>query len=78
MKPKAHFDVIGSYAKHLQQIGAIETKGPRVGWKGKSPYLSGVIEELNGSEDALEQLMEIHTLYKKSGAIKYPYPTKGE
>jgi RecA/RadA recombinase len=72
------FDIIGSYAKHLQSIGAIETKGPRVGWKGKSPYLSGVIAELNAlpESDAKAELVAIHEAFKADGTITYPYPTK--
>lgn len=77
LRPRKEFDVIGSYAKHLQQLGAIETRGSRVGWKGKSPYLSGVIEELRGQEDAIQQLKDVHNAFKKDGTITYPYPKKG-
>ena len=70
------FDVIGSYAKHLQSIGAIETSGSRVGWKDKSPYLSQVVAELREEPDAKEQLIAIHEAFNKDGTITYPYPAK--
>lgn len=59
------FDVVGSYAKHLRDIGAIESNGSRVKWKGGSPYLSQVIDELKTSEDGLAQLKALHDEFIK-------------
>jgi RecA/RadA recombinase len=55
-----NFDVIGSYAEHLRNIGAIEAAGSRVKWNGGSPYLSQVVEELKAAPDGLEQLKKLH------------------
>jgi RecA/RadA recombinase len=63
-----NFDVIGSYAKHLRDLGAIESNGSRVKWKGGSPYLSQVIEELKSAPDGLEQLKQLNRDFK-SGKI---------
>lgn len=55
-----NFDVIGSYAKHLRDLGVIKPNGSRVHWKGGSPYLSQVIQELKDAGDGLEQLKALH------------------
>lgn len=56
------FDVIGSYADYLKDIGAIKSAGPRVEWGGGKPFMSQVKEELNslGEEAALQTLKELH------------------
>lgn len=60
VEKSGHFDVIGSYAKHLKDVGAIEANGSRVHWEGGSPYLSQVIQELKSKGDGLGILKTLH------------------
>lgn len=58
------FDVIGSYADHLQEKGIIPSAGPRVEWKGGKPFMKQVKEELYA--DPVKGLQALKDLHKAS------------
>jgi recombination protein RecA len=55
-----NFDVNGSYAQYLIEVGAIEMSGPRVKWKGSSPFKNKFIEEIRKDKDGLTELLALH------------------
>lgn len=59
-----YFDIIGSYAEHLKDIGAIEVVGPRVKWEGGTPFFKQVLDKLYSDPEAKEKLSKLHKDFK--------------